>query len=252
MKKNNPRFIGSKKDFKKFLSGYNRNLVQKLSKKHKDKIGRCENCGIVGKQLDSAHIHGKERTKIIESILVKFETSDNNVDVDLIFFEKLFIETHNPIEEVIKILCVECHRKYDRVNKKEKIFRRDKNPNTKNIYNKKNIINVIENHLDCKVDLDNFNFSNINKSGLFTVEPKNNCHLTDWHLCLINKRKKTLNYFIIKSNSLVYEKLYWRKDKERFRLVFEPSDESFTEKLSGEKFQKFLLSKIQLSEEDCL
>ncbi|HAQ69981.1 MAG TPA: hypothetical protein DCR48_03300 [Flavobacteriales bacterium] len=72
-----PRFIGTKEDFNKYLSGYCRNLVQKITKAYKLQIGQCEKCEEKNKQLDAAHVHGKERREIINSILKDFTMRDS-------------------------------------------------------------------------------------------------------------------------------------------------------------------------------
>jgi len=64
-----PYYKGSKKDFNKYFSGYGRNLVQRITKSHKTKIGKCEHCGVANTELDAAHVHGKERKEIIYNIL---------------------------------------------------------------------------------------------------------------------------------------------------------------------------------------
>ncbi|MDA9267532.1 hypothetical protein N9P66_04080 [Salibacteraceae bacterium] len=107
-----PRFIGTKEDFNKYLSGYCRNLVQKITKAYKLQIGQCEKCEEKNKQLDAAHVHGKERREIINSILKDFTMRDS-MEINLNVFEERFIEAHRPIKSVIKILCKECHREYD-------------------------------------------------------------------------------------------------------------------------------------------
>lgn len=107
-----PLFIGSKKEFIKYFSGYGRNLVQSITKSHKKAIGKCEHCGTTENQLDSAHVKGKERKDIIESILSKYEIN-GCIEIKLNIYEKEFIEAHKPIKESIKILCKPCHRKYD-------------------------------------------------------------------------------------------------------------------------------------------
>lgn len=109
---NNPKFSGSKDDFNKFLSGFSRNLVQRISKSYKNKIGKCEFCGATGVELDSAHIHGMERKTIIENILNQY-TTEGIVEINLKDFENELIKAHDPINEVLKILCKECHYKYD-------------------------------------------------------------------------------------------------------------------------------------------
>ncbi len=112
IKNDSPIFIGSFEDFNKFLSGYARNKVQSITNRYKKKIGNCEHCGKRGVQLDAAHIHGKERKIIIESILKGYKKVEY-FQVDLNKFENQFIDAHHPIEDVILILCKPCHIKYD-------------------------------------------------------------------------------------------------------------------------------------------
>ena len=108
----NPNFIGTREDFNKYLGGFCRNLVQKITKPYKASIGRCESCGITDRQLDAAHVHGKERKEIINRILNDYDHR-GKLNVNLEEFEEKFITQHQPIEDVIKILCKDCHRKYD-------------------------------------------------------------------------------------------------------------------------------------------
>ena len=108
-----PRFIGNEKEFNKYLGPHFRNLVQRITKSYKLQIGQCEKCGEKNKQLDAAHVHGKERKEIINSILKDFTVRDS-MEINLNVFEERFIEAHNPIKSAIKILCKECHREYDK------------------------------------------------------------------------------------------------------------------------------------------
>lgn len=62
-------FIGTEEDFNRYLGGFCRNLVQKITRPYKNSIGKCENYGTTEKQLDAAHIHGNERKEIISKIL---------------------------------------------------------------------------------------------------------------------------------------------------------------------------------------
>jgi hypothetical protein len=47
-----------------------------ISRKHKRNIGKHEACGLVTKGVDSAHIKGKERPKIIANILSQFQENE--------------------------------------------------------------------------------------------------------------------------------------------------------------------------------
>jgi len=107
-----PNFSGTKEDFNRYLSGFSRNLVQRISRSYKIKIGKCEFCGVTDTELDSAHIHGKERKILINEILDK-NTYNGLVKINLKEFEYQLIKVHEPLDEVLKILCKECHLKYD-------------------------------------------------------------------------------------------------------------------------------------------
>lgn len=110
--KSNALYEGSKDNFNKYLGGYCRNLVQKITRTYKNEIGCCEHCGERQKQLDAAHVQGKERKEIVESIISKYELN-GRISINLEVFEKEFIRAHQPINEVIKILCKKCHLEYD-------------------------------------------------------------------------------------------------------------------------------------------
>lgn len=107
-------YIGSKKDFHKFFGARLRNIVQITTKKYRRNIGKCEFCESE-KDLEAAHTKGFERVKIIDAILNRYLVN-NTYQVNLNEFENHFIEAHNNLQEVIKILCKECHLKYDEKN----------------------------------------------------------------------------------------------------------------------------------------
>ena len=81
-------FEGTVEEFMRFLGGYARNRVQSLTSAYRKKIGKCEECGSHTKQLDAAHLHGKERLVIIGEILKDF-TEDGVVKIDLNVFPDL-------------------------------------------------------------------------------------------------------------------------------------------------------------------
>tara|TARA_B100000787_G_scaffold152503_1_gene126165 strand:+ start:260 stop:1087 length:828 start_codon:yes stop_codon:yes gene_type:complete len=256
-----PYYKGSKKDFNKYFSGYGRNLVQRITKSHKTKIGKCEHCGVANTELDAAHVHGKERKEIIYNILSNFSRGEI-VEVNLDEFENRFIAAHEPIKETIKILCKKCHRDYDNDETKTATLKSPKeiikpispleqNKNQvkqskmKQRPNKKKIRNYIKNVSGEIIDKNNFNISTINNTGGYSVEPKKNCPNSDWHLCLINTKKQTIHYFLIPRESAVYGNLYFREDKNRYRLLFETTDKNFTESLRHEHFGKFFKKEIK-------
>lgn len=138
-KKANSLFIGTREDFHKYFSGYARNKVQTITNSYKQKIGRCEHCGLTKSQLkskginlESAHVKGKERKDLINGILNKFKENDY-FKVELEKFEEFFISSHHPIEDVILILCRQCHNKYDDKPKQENNQNLIANTNSKKI-----------------------------------------------------------------------------------------------------------------------
>lgn len=109
-------FSGNHKEFRRYIGPRLRNLVQQLTKKHKAQISACQHCD-AKENLESAHVHGRDRNDIIELILSQ-ESIDGVVSVDIQKFEERFVEEHQPLEKSILILCRECHRKYDTKPKK--------------------------------------------------------------------------------------------------------------------------------------
>jgi hypothetical protein len=108
----NPFFTGTEQEFKRYIGGFLRNLVQQITKKYKKEVGSCEHCGTKDK-LESAHKHGRNRTDLIDSILSKFKKGDL-YHVNLLEFENSFRNEHDQIEDTILILCRSCHTKYDK------------------------------------------------------------------------------------------------------------------------------------------
>jgi len=104
-------FVGTFKEFKRYIGPQFRNLVQQITRKHKATIAACEHCG--GSEiLEAAHVRGRDRNEIIEFILEEF-TTNGIATIDLTLAEERFKEEHNPIEKCILVLCHSCHRQYD-------------------------------------------------------------------------------------------------------------------------------------------
>lgn len=104
-------FKGTIKEFKRYIGPYLRNVVQHITRKQKAAIGACERCGADG-DLDAAHVHGRDRTDIINLLLGTSEIG-TPVEKDLKEFEHAFRREHEPVEKAILVLCKSCHRKYD-------------------------------------------------------------------------------------------------------------------------------------------
>lgn len=112
-------FVGTKKEFKRYVGPMLRNLVQQLTKKHKQAVGSCQHCGTT-ESLEAAHVHGKDRGSIIDKILDNY-TNNDIVTIDLAGFEKHFRDEHRLIDETIIILCKTCHSQYDSIIKQSTI-----------------------------------------------------------------------------------------------------------------------------------
>jgi len=104
-------FVGTNKEFRRYIGPRLRNLVQQQTKTYKAKTGMCQHCGSTS-ALESAHVKGQDRNQIIDQTLVG-QYSENVVTVRLDLFEEKFKEAHDPIEKSILILCRSCHANYD-------------------------------------------------------------------------------------------------------------------------------------------
>ncbi len=111
------------------------------------------------------------------------------------------------------------------------------------------IINIVFNTINIKLNKSQLNSSTINKNGIYSVEPNFKRKEKDWHLVLINNRQKKLFVFEITKNHKVYDRLYNRSDKCRYRLLFDLDDMSFRERFSHESFSKFLTGTCEYNED---
>lgn len=105
-------FKGTRQEFDRYIGPQIRNLIQYISKKYKASVGQCEHCGAADVQLEAAHRHEYERPKLIDQALEQFY-DDGSVVADLIKVENTIKALHDPIDEVILVLCKECHGRYD-------------------------------------------------------------------------------------------------------------------------------------------
>ena len=104
-------FVGTNKEFRRYIGPRLRNLVQQITKNHKAEVSACEHCGTKD-NLESAHVHGRDRNEIIDLVLDE-NTHNGIATVDIGMFEERFKEEHHPLEKSILILCRSCHKKYD-------------------------------------------------------------------------------------------------------------------------------------------
>lgn len=105
-------FVGTFDEFIKYINPRVKNVVNGISRAYKQEIGRCEHCDSIGATLEAAHVTGRERPVIIEEVLQDYVNGEV-VTVDLEVFENRFIQAHDPISKVIKVLCRPCHVQYD-------------------------------------------------------------------------------------------------------------------------------------------
>ena len=106
-------FKGTRQEFDRFIGPRVRNVIQQISRSYKKEIGCCEHCDAQNVQLDAAHRHGFERPVLIEKALQEF-TSDKIITANLSQVDKKIKELHDPIADVILVLCKKCHLEYDK------------------------------------------------------------------------------------------------------------------------------------------
>jgi len=111
------KFIGTLKEFHRYIGPRLRNLVQLKTKSYKQQIGKCEHCGDKQVELDAAHKHGFNRKDIINQVYSELsirQQDESTIDIEC--FENKFIEHHIPMSTAVLILCKNCHFKYDNQN----------------------------------------------------------------------------------------------------------------------------------------
>ncbi len=120
------KFEGNAGEFHQFIGPKIRNAVNNLTRNHRKSLkGICQECGKTG-EIESAHVQGKDRKFIIETILTKYKAEGNSVICDLKTVENEIMDAHNPIESVFKFLCKKCHNIYDAKSNKTDANKFDK------------------------------------------------------------------------------------------------------------------------------
>lgn len=115
-KKRVAKFVGNYEGFYSYVNTKCCRIIQDLTRQDEIKRnkGKCSYCGKTVEHLEAAHIKKLSRTDIIRSILdKKYKTKNNLYEVDLVEFEKDFINEHLPLNEHLIYLCHDCHQKYD-------------------------------------------------------------------------------------------------------------------------------------------
>jgi len=103
-------------EFHKFIGPRIKNSINLLTKKSRTRLNNiCPKCKKRNVIIESAHIKGKERKKIVEKILKKYlKNKDKDiVEIELKEVEREILEAHKPMNKYFKFLCRKCHTEYD-------------------------------------------------------------------------------------------------------------------------------------------
>jgi hypothetical protein len=253
-------FEGTISEFTKFVGAYARLKVAFLAAKYKKQVGKCEDCGSQT-GLDAAHVKGKERPLLIANILSEF-IEDDIIKIDLNEFEQRFVEVHLPIESTIRVLCKECHRKYDRGMKEKKsapkkVIMDDENNAIENLIknqmNKSKAMRIAyNNHLSSLTNANTI-FSNIIlvQDGWW-LQPFNDKFENDLYMILNDDRAKKLYMFRLPAKTITNPSAHFKQRNDKYRsncsdIYIPTSGTGFKEK-NGFDFSKFLIATIPYKE----
>lgn len=247
-------FEGTVKEFNRFLGAYARLKVAFLASRYKKQLGKCEDCGAVT-NLEAAHIKGNERRLIIGNILREF-TEDELIKIDLNEFENKFTVSHTPIESTIRILCKDCHRRYDKIEgeaeENNEISMSESAVIEKLIYeqmNKSKAVKVAATKITSLLS-SNTIFSNINAAkDMWWLEPSNDKFKNKLHIILNNDNTQQLYIFQIPANTISNPASYFIQRNDRFRsncsdIYIVVSSSKFVDK-KGFDFSKYLIETIE-------
>jgi hypothetical protein len=249
------QFEGTIKDFTKFIGAYARLKVAFLAARYKKEIGICEDCGSPN-SLEAAHIKGKGRALLIANILSEF-VEDGIIRIELNHFEERFVDAHLPIESIIRILCKNCHRKYDKVEMEEIIATKENLIKKEDALIESIIINQMNKTKAMKVahgrnlsTLTNANtiFSNITTQASWWLQPHNEKFKALLHIILNDGRSSKMYIFRIPANTIANPELHFKQRNDSYRtncsdIYIPTSGTSFKEKNEFD-FSGFLIDTI--------
>jgi hypothetical protein len=262
-------FEGTIKEFTKFIGAYARNKVFYITSKHKKEVGKCQDCESITKGLEAAHVNGFERPILISNILSQFIDGDI-IKIDLNEFEERFINAHIPLEKTIRILCKECHRKYDNLKQVHELGTDEQGivnetnlekeeakeahvieDMVKNIsMNKTKALQIGKKTFLTYLNNTNTIFSNINHAqNVWWLEPKNKKFQLDLYFILNDDKSKTLYFFSVPAGSIKDPETHFRQRndqiKKGYSVIYIPlSASKFVEK-NGFDFTSFLVEKME-------
>lgn len=263
------QFEGTIKEFTKFIGAYARLKVAFIAVKYKKQIGKCEDCASTTKVLEAAHINGMERPILIGNILSQFIEGDL-VKIDLNEFEERFVDAHTPIEKTIRILCKECHRRYDNLKKFHELDPEEKNSATsinverveedegriiedlvrKKAMNKTKALNIAKIKFLTSLNNTNTIFSNVNSAqDVWWLEPDNNKFQVDLYFILNDDKRKKLYFFKLPAGSIRSPESHFNQRNDNSRkncsdIYIPVSSTKFADK-RGFDFTPFIVDKVE-------
>ncbi len=251
------QFEGTISDFTRFIGAYARLKVAFIAAKHKKQKGKCEDCGITN-SLEAAHIKGKGRTFIIANILSEFIEGDI-IKIDLNEFEQKFVDAHLPIESTIRVLCKQCHKKYDKKIDEEKSSTKKSSTADegaivenliKNQMNKSKAMKMAYSRNLTALTNTNTIFSNIvyAQDGWW-LQPFNDKFKNDLHIILNDYRVNKLYVFRLPANTIMNPSSHFKQRNDKYRsncsdIYISTSGTLFREKNEFD-FNKFLVEKLE-------
>lgn len=106
-------FVGTVQEFHHYIGPKLRNAINQITRNHRSqRNGICDVCNTKA-ELQSAHVHGRERRVIIEQALQGFMDENAMVSCLLEEVESRILQAHLPIEQTFKFICQTCHTRYD-------------------------------------------------------------------------------------------------------------------------------------------
>ncbi len=250
------QFEGTIKEFTKFIGPYSRIKVAFIAAKYKKQVGKCEDCG-EPKSLDAAHIKGKGRSLIIANILSEFIDEDI-VRIDLNEFQARYVDAHLPIESTIRVLCKECHRKYDKIVKdktaieivslaEESVIIEDL---VKNQMNKSKAIKLAAGKNLSSFTSSNTIFSNIIPAhNGWWLQPHNDKFKSLLYIIIHDDRSRKLYIFELPTNTITNPASTFKQRNDKYRencsdIYIATSGTKFMEK-RGFDFTNYLFTTIE-------
>jgi len=108
-------FIGTWKEFIYHFTPRIKQQITILTKPYRDKMNNvCPKCNRQVRQIDSAHVHGRDRPQVIGLVIKKYKRKDGLYEIkDLDLCIKEITNEHIPIEKNFLFLCKDCHKEYD-------------------------------------------------------------------------------------------------------------------------------------------